>query len=187
MDQEPKRNSVAEGSDVVFAPDEEKAASDNGYWKVLIVDDEQEIHAVTELALRNFSFEAKSLQFLHAYSGAEAIRIIADQPDIAVIFLDIVMESDDAGLAVAKSIRTELNNKTVRIILRTGQAELAPKQSIIVAYEISAYKSKTDLTAQKLFSTVVGSLRSYRDLVALEGYRRGLEKIVDSIDPKKLI
>lgn len=170
MDHGLKRDDVA-ASDLVFAPDETKAANDDGCWNVLIVDDENEVHDVTELALRNFSFEGKSLRFFHAYTGAEAIRIMADNPDIAVVFLDVVMESDDAGLAVAKSIRTELGNNMTRIILRTGQAGLAPAQEVIVSYEINDYKTKTELTAQKLFTTLVGSLRNYRDLVAIESNR----------------
>jgi len=166
-----KRNDVVAG-DVAFAPDEKMAANDGGCWKVLIVDDEQEVHAVTELALRNFSFEGKPLQFFHGYTGAEAVQIMLDNPDIAVIFLDVVMESDGAGLAVVKRLRSELGNKLVRIILRTGQAGLAPEQEVIVTYEINDYKTKTELTAQKLFTTLVGSLRNYRDLVAIESDRR---------------
>ena len=166
-----KRDEVAAG-DLVFAPDEKEAANDDGHWYVLIVDDEKEVHDVTELALRNFSFEGKSLRFFHAYTGAEAFRIMADNPDIAVIFLDVVMESDDAGLILANRIRTDLGNKLVRIVLRTGQAGLAPAQDVIVSHEINDYKTKTELTAQKLFTTLVGSLRNYRDLVALERERK---------------
>lgn len=170
MDHGPKRDDVP-ADDLVFAPDEKRVAHDDGCWNVLIVDDEKEIHDVTELALRNFSFEAKSLRFFHAYTGAEAIQIMADNPDIAVVFLDVVMESDDAGLVVAKRIRTELGNSMTRIVLRTGQAGLAPAQEVIVAHEINDYKTKTELTAQKLFTTLVGSLRNYRDLVAIESNR----------------
>lgn len=166
-----KRDDAA-ADDLVFAPDEIKAANEDGCWNVLIVDDEKEVHHVTELALRNFSFEGKSLRFFHAYTGAEAFRIMADNPDIAVMFLDVVMESDDAGLILAKRVRTELGNNLVRIVLRTGQAGLAPAQEVIISHEINDYKTKTELTAQKLFTTLVGSLRSYRDLVAIESNRR---------------
>ena len=176
-----KRDDVATG-DLVFAPDEKKAANDHGCWNVLIVDDDKEVHDVTELALRNFSFEAKRLRFFHAYTGAEAVRVMADNPDIAVVFLDVVMESDDAGLVAANRIRTELGNKLVRIVLRTGQAGLAPAQEVIVVHEINDYKTKTELTAQKLFTTLVASLRNYRDLVAIESNRQvTAEKLLTSV------
>ncbi len=175
MDRDMKRGDVTK-SDLVFAPDEEDATRETRAWKILIVDDEEDVHAVTALALRNFSFEGKSLQLFHAYTGAEAIRIMTEQPDIAVMLLDVVMESDDAGLAVAKKVRTELGNKLVRIVLRTGQAGLYPEQEVIVDYEINDYKTKTELTAHKLFLTLVGSLRSYRDLVELDSDHRSIEE-----------
>ena len=171
MKHEFKRDDVAAG-ELVFAPDEKMLADEDDFWSVLIVDDEKEVHDVTELALRNFSFEARSLRFFHAYTGAEGFQVMADNPDIAVILLDVVMESDDAGLILAKRIRAELGNQLVRIVLRTGQAGLAPEQKVIVSHEINDYKTKTELTAQKLFTTLVGSLRNYRDLAAIEGNRR---------------
>lgn len=168
-------------SDVEFM--EEKAVpakSGKSCWKVLIADDEEEIHAVTKLALRHFSFENKSVDYIHAYSGAEAKKLIAENPDTAVIFLDVVMEADDAGLQVAKYIRETLGNNLVRIILRTGQPGAAPEKDVILNYEINEYKTKTELTTQKLFTTFIASLRNYRDLRTIESNRQGLEKIVNA-------
>lgn len=152
----------------------------NGSWKVLIVDDEPEVHAVTRLALNDFSFQQKRLEFISAYSGEEAQKILATQPDIAVVLLDVVMETDDAGLKVASYIRETLHNHFVRIILRTGQPGQAPERQVIVNYDINDYKSKTELTAQKLFTVMMSSLRSYRDIISLEQSRQGLEKIINA-------
>ncbi len=147
-------------------------------WKVLIVDDEEEVHAVTKLALNDFTFHNRSLEFISAYSGEEAKQTILDHPDAAIILLDVVMETDDAGLKVVDFIRNQANNQFVRIILRTGQPGQAPERQVIVNYDINDYKSKTDLTAQKLFTVVMSSLRSYRDIMALEKNRNGLETII---------
>ncbi|KKO47333.1 metal-dependent phosphohydrolase [Arsukibacterium ikkense] len=168
----------------LFADESEPTAVVNhGHWKVLIVDDEPEVHTVTKLALSDFSFNNKSLQFLSAYSGAQAREIIAANPDTAIILLDVVMETDDAGLLVARYVREELGNEHVRIILRTGQPGQAPERQVIVNYDINDYKSKTELTAQKLFTVIMSSLRSYRDILSLEQSRKGLEKIITaSID-----
>lgn len=149
-------------------------------WKVLIVDDEVEVHNITRLALQDFSFQGYGLNFLYAYSGEEGRRIIAENPDTAVILLDVVMESDDAGLLLIRHIREELRNHMVRIILRTGQPGQAPEQKIIVNYDINDYKTKTELTAEKLFTTIVASLRSYRDLETINNNKKGLEKIIES-------
>lgn len=149
-------------------------------WKVLVVDDEEEVHAVTKLVLADFSYEDKRLLFLHAYSGREARKLIAEHPDTAVVFLDVVMEKNNAGLELVRHIREELKNSFARIILRTGQPGQAPAEKVIIEYDINDYKEKTELTAQKLFTTMVASLRSYRDILTIEANRKGLEKIIDA-------
>jgi two-component system sensor histidine kinase ChiS len=142
-------------------------------WKVMIVDDEREIHEVTQLALDGFVFQGKALTFLFAYSAREAKALIDIHPDTAVIFLDVVMEEHDSGLQVVKYIRQTQKNNLMRIILRTGQPGQAPEQSVIVNYDINDYKLKVELTQQRLFVSMVAGLRSYYDLLRIE-----LNKIV---------
>ena len=149
-------------------------------WKVLIVDDEPEIHTITKTVLSNFQLEGKKLEFLSAYSGQEAIEILSKTSDIAVVLLDVIMETNDAGLVVAHKIRKELKNTRIRIILRTGQPGSAPEEDVIVKYRINDYKEKTELTAKKLFSTMVTAIRSYQDLLIIEQNKNGLEKIIQS-------
>lgn len=145
-----------------------------------MVDDEPEVHAVTKLALSDFVFQDKDLEFISAHSGAEAKQMFLDHNDIAVVLLDVVMETDDAGLKVAEFIRNEANNHFTRIILRTGQPGQAPEKHVIVNYDINDYKSKTELTAQKLFTVIIATLRSYRDIISIEESRKGLEKIISA-------
>lgn len=167
--------------DFLFAEEPEPVEQQlHGSWKILIVDDEPEVHAVTKLALSDFTFQGKNLSFISAYSGAEAKKLIAEHPDTAVMLLDVVMETDDAGLTVASYIRETLHNEHVRIILRTGQPGQAPERQVIISYDINDYKSKTELTAQKLFTVIMSSLRSYRDIMSLEQSRQGLEKIINA-------
>ncbi|MBA3987795.1 MAG: response regulator [Idiomarina sp.] len=149
-------------------------------WKILIVDDEPEVHAVTKLALSDFSFLGRGLEFHSAYSGEEARELATQHPDAAIVLLDVVMETDDAGLHVAKFIREDIGNRFTRIILRTGQPGQAPERTVIVNYDINDYKSKTELTAQKLFTAVMSSLRSYRDIISIDHSRHGLEKVIAS-------
>lgn len=150
------------------------------YWKILIVDDEPEVHAVTKLALNDFNFLGRGLKFYSAFSGEEAKQLIDEHPDAAILLLDVVMETDDAGLQVARYIREQADNHFTRIILRTGQPGQAPERTVIVNYDINDYKSKTELTAQKLFTAVMSSLRSYRDIMSIDQSRRGLEKIISA-------
>ena len=147
-------------------------------WKILIVDDEEEVHNVTRLVLNEFQFAGRGLKFVSAFSGAEGRRVLSENPDVALILLDVVMEKDNAGLEFTKYIRDELNNPIVRIVLRTGQPGQAPEEHVILNYDINDYKAKTELTSTKLFTTVVASLRSYRHLRMLEQNKHGLEAII---------
>ncbi|MBF0568099.1 MAG: PAS domain S-box protein [Nitrospirae bacterium] len=150
----------------------------SGNWKIMIVDDEQEIHDMTRLALKHFVYDGKSLEFISAYSGTEANRLIEEHPDTAVILLDVVMEEDNSGLLVTKHIREELKNNLVRIILRTGQPGQAPKHDVIVQYDINDYREKTELTSEKFDITMLLALRTYRAIINLENGKRGLERII---------
>jgi len=150
------------------------------FYKLMIVDDESEVHNVTRMALDGFSLKGSSLNFISAYSGEEAKQLISENPDTAVILLDVVMEKDDSGLELVRFIREKLNNKLVRIILRTGHPGQAPERNVIKEYDINDYKEKTELTSQKLFTSVVAALRSYLDLKIIERSRKGLEQIINA-------
>lgn len=160
--------------------DKFEAEQDNAKFKVIIVDDESEVHTITKIVLDNFVFEGRKLELLSAYSGREAKKLIAENPDVAVILLDVVMEDIDSGLEVVKYIRNELKNQLVRIILRTGQPGHAPEERVIIDYDINDYREKTELTNRKLYTSIISSLRAYRDLNIIEKNKAGLEKIIDS-------
>ena len=149
-------------------------------WKVMIVDDDEDVHELTDLILKDFSCDGLGLEFLHAYSGRDARHLIEHHPDTALILLDVVMETDNAGLQVVKHIRETLNNRMVRIILRTGQPGIAPEKEVIRDYDINDYKEKSELTIQKLYNAVFSALRSYRDIRTINHNREGLERIVKS-------
>lgn len=133
-------------------------------WKVLIVDDDVDVHVVTKFSLSNVCFQGRRLSFLHAYSGEEALNTLRNTPDIALVLLDVIMETSDAGLLVARQVRDTLHNRLVRIVLRTGQPGQALEHSIILDYDINDFWCKTDLTTRKLFTTVIASLRAYAGL-----------------------
>jgi len=149
-------------------------------WKVLVVDDDRGIHDVTRIALKRTQFQDRPLTFLHAYSAAEALEILNTEDEVAVAFVDVVMETDDAGLRLVESIRKELKNPFIRLILRTGQPGAAPEAQVIEQYDINDYKDKTELTKQKLSTALFSALRSYRDIMALEQSRAGLQIVVES-------
>lgn len=150
-------------------------------WKVLVVDDDEEVHKITQLSLADFIFEERNLEFISAYSGDDAKKILSERDDIALVFLDVVMESDDAGLKVSKYIRNELDNHFTRVVLRTGQPGFAPLDDVMQYYDIDGYLAKTQITKHKLSHTCYIALRSYRDLIRIQKYQKGLEAVINAI------
>jgi diguanylate cyclase (GGDEF)-like protein len=178
-------NNLEENDELLFVDEDYQDESYEeeeflGYWDILIVDDDHEIHSVTKLALSDLSVFERRLRFHHCYSGAQAREFMAEHDGIAVILLDVVMESDEAGLQVAKAIRDELHRDEVRIILRTGQPGYAPEESVIKEYDINDYKTKTELTRSKLATAIIAAVRSYQQIKTINQSRRGLEKIITS-------
>jgi signal transduction histidine kinase len=149
-------------------------------WTIAVIDDDPAVHEGTRFALYDYSLNGQGLRILSAYSAAEGRQLLADEKDVAVVFLDVVMETDNAGLELVDFIRRELKNDTVRIVLRTGQPGQAPERRVIVEYDINDYKAKTELTADKLFTTLTAALRSYQQLQRLTETRRGLEIIIEA-------
>ena len=149
-------------------------------WKVIVADDEPNVHDVTQLALVDFRFDGRPLAFIHAHSAVAAFEAAAANPDTAVLLLDVVMESEHAGLELVRRIREELCNSTIRIVLRTGQPGAAPEADVIARYDINDYKEKTELTAGKLSTLMYACLRGYRDIMTIERSKQGLERIIDA-------
>jgi PAS domain S-box-containing protein len=155
-------------------------------WRILIVDDDKDVHRMTHFALLNVVFMDRPLELLSAYSRQEAYTMLRDTPDIALVLLDVVMETQDAGLVLARQIREELNNQLVRVVLRTGQPGQAPEQRVIVDYDINDYKAKIELTKQKLFTTVIASLRAYDNLLTIAQGKQALNASEAEIRDLKL-
>lgn len=147
-------------------------------FKVLVVDDEPALHDVTRLVLRRVRIDGHRLEFLDAYSAAEARSILERERDVAVAMVDVVMEDDQAGLNLVRDMRDVFGMNLTRIILRTGHPGLAPEREVIEHFEIDDYRAKTELTADRLFTAVYTALRSYRTLRALDLTAAGLEQLL---------
>jgi CheY-like chemotaxis protein len=169
--------------DLVFSdePVESTSFPATRAWHILVVDDEPAVHEVTKLVMAGFTMDGRSLQFTHCYSASEARAVLSEPNDIALILLDVVMETEHAGLDLARHIREVIGNLNVRIILRTGQPGQAPEEQVIRDYDINDYKEKTDLTRRKLITVFYAGLRAYRDLLRIENARQGLHRSIEAI------
>jgi len=148
-------------------------------WVVVVVDDDPLVHEVTRAVLADFRFEGRALEFLSANSAREAREFFVSRTDIALALVDVVMETETAGLDLVRFVREEAGRTLPRLILRTGQPGLAPEDQIINRYDLHDYWEKTELSARKLITVVHSALRSYRDLLALETSRQGVQKLLE--------
>ncbi|MBN2510006.1 MAG: fused response regulator/phosphatase [Spirochaetales bacterium] len=146
--------------------------------KLLIVDDEPQVHTVTAMVLGDLVYRGRGVTLLSAYTYDEALSILASEQDVAVALIDVVMEEKDTGLKLVRAIRDDLKNLMVRILIRTGQPGSAPEHAVILEYDINDYREKTELTAQKLKTSVISCIRSYEDLCTISRYKERLEDLV---------
>lgn len=147
-------------------------------WRVLIVDDDPEVHQATLLALKDMIIENRPIEFLHAYSAEQAEQVLTNETDIGVILLDVVMETDHAGLELVEIIREKLQLNALRIVLRTGQPGYAPEMETIQRYDINDYRTKPELTRIRLFTILTSAIRAYQQICNQQTMRQGLEKVV---------
>ena len=172
---------VGEQDDFLQIIDDDGQASETGpQWKVAVIDDDLAVHDGTRFALGDYQLNGHRLEILSAFSAKEGRELLGAHPDTAAVLLDVIMETDDAGLDLVHYIRNILKNETVRIILRTGQPGQAPERRVIVDYDINDYKAKTELTADKLFTALTAALRGYQQLQRMVETRRGLEIIIEA-------
>ena len=150
-------------------------------YTILVADDEPDVYAVTRLALRAVTHGGRPLRLLQAASGQAAIEQLRANPDVALAFMDVVMETDSAGLDACRTIRETLGNKMVRLMVRTGQPGTVPERETIEDYDIDGYLAKAELTSTRLYAAVRTALRAYDQLWLLERQRQLLTAVHDCV------
>jgi diguanylate cyclase (GGDEF)-like protein len=174
-------NLLQQDQDFIFEAEDDFAREHPGSvqsWRVLLVDDDPDVHQATRFAVGRNHFVGRPVEFLHAYSATEARSLLLREKDLAFVLLDVVMESDSAGLELVDFIRQDADLGSTRIVLRTGQPGYAPELDTIIKYDINDYKSKSELSQLKLLTLFTTTLRAYQQLCAIEANKQGLSLIV---------
>lgn len=148
-------------------------------WRVLIVDDDDDVYRATCFALSDTCILGRHLEFLKANSAHAARQLLQREHDVACVLLDVVMETEHAGLDLVDFIRNELDDHRVQIIIRTGQPGYAPELSVIREYDINDYRAKSELTHTRLVTTLTAAIRAYDHLATIESSREGLETLIE--------
>ncbi|WP_057831829.1 HD domain-containing phosphohydrolase [Colwellia sp. TT2012] len=148
------------------------------FWRILVIDDDESVHQVTKLVLADAEIEHRKLQIVSAFSSKQAKEIMLNDNSFCMAFVDVVMETDHAGLELVEWIRKDLKNQAIRLVLRTGQAGSAPEAKVIKEFDINDYKEKTDFTANKMITTVYASIRAYRDIMTIQRSLDAFKKLI---------
>ncbi len=172
-------------NDFIFKEEAEEsvnsiAAKSNKKWRILVVDDDESVHQVTKLVLSDAEIENRQLEIISVYSMEEAKEKLLKETDYCMAFVDVVMETDHAGLELVQWIREDLKNQDIRLVLRTGQAGSAPEAKVIKDYDINDYKEKTDFTSNKMITTVYASIRAYRDIMTIQRSLDAFKKLIEA-------
>jgi response regulator RpfG family c-di-GMP phosphodiesterase len=172
-------------SDFIFQDEaeeeiDEKPNKTDKVWRILVVDDDESVHQVTKLVLKDAEIEHRQLEITSAFSGKEAQGILLNDDSFCMAFVDVVMETDHAGLELVQWIREDLKNQSIRLILRTGQAGTAPEARVIKDFDINDYKEKTDFTANKMITTVYAGIRAYRDIMTIQHSLNAFKKLIEA-------
>jgi len=175
---------AADDDDLLFLPEGPEAGPERiaspQRWRVLAVDDDRDFQRSTAFALSGMRVLGRRIELLQAYGHAEAARLLAGERDIAVMLLDVVMETDDAGLRLARAVREVLGNAELRIVLVTGQPGLAPVHEVMERYDINDYWTKSELGVERLHTLLTAGVRAWEQLRTVARARRGLQMIVEA-------
>ncbi|MBL3588885.1 MAG: diguanylate cyclase [gamma proteobacterium endosymbiont of Lamellibrachia anaximandri] len=156
-------------------------SDDTHPWKILVVDDEEDIHQVTRMVLGDYHYLGRPAFIIDAYSSEQAIEVMREHPDVALILLDVIMESDTAGLELVEVVRNKLGNSDVRIFIRTGQPGMFNQYQIAAQYNINDFKDKANLTIEKLFASITTLLREYSGLQEMRQQQKNLQHNIDQL------
>jgi len=157
--------------DLLYFSDEDTPARDERLtpWVVLVVDDEPGVHEVSALVLAELALDGRGVSLLHAQSARQAEAMLRQRDDIAVVLLDVVMETETAGLDLVARIRRESRSPRARIVIRTGQAGRLSEYEVLRQHDVNEYCQKTDLTDSLLNRVCLLALRNYRDILSAGG------------------
>ena len=169
----------------LFEDDHVKLSPEHSEWKVLLVDDDENVHQATVLALTNTPLLGRSVRFLHAYSARQAIEYLKDESDIAIVLIDFVMQCDNSGLQLVRAIREDLDQQDLRIILRTGQPGYVEEIDAIHDYDINVYQTRLNHNRSYLCKTLSTALRAYEQIRVVNAGQRGLDRIIKASERMK--
>jgi len=151
------------------------------HWKIAVIDDEPDVFTVVEMTLAGVKVCGREVELIRAPSAADGLELFKTEDDIALAFIDVVMESDTAGLDLVRTLRRELYLWRPRLIMLTGQQVLAPERETVLSYDLDGYLDKPTVTDSRLFTAAYAGIRAYDMICRLDAARREVTQAVNEL------
>ena len=145
-------------------------------WKVLLVNDDISLHETIQNLINDIVVFGKKLNVLYANNAQEAQKILQKHTDITVAFIDIAMETPDAGLKLVKYTRETLQNHDIRICLVDSGDSPLPAHDIIEHYDINDFTDKICIQSTGFFTVVRTAIKQYQQFKALQKSKEEIYK-----------
>ena len=133
-------------------------------WKVLLADDDPIFHKIGHAKLDGVEFDGHQIETFNSDDYKSSCLFLQENPDTALVVLDIHMDEASTGFKIIDFVRNDLNNSELRILLYTGDSNIESEESMLDSYAVSGYLSKTDPAPEQLLTKVKLALRSYSDI-----------------------
>lgn len=129
-----------------------------GYFKILVVDDDETVHEVMSLALGNVCIAKRRIKILSAYAAYAGFQLLEQHADIALLITDIDLKSDDSGFQLIRRVRSDGRFVDLPILIRTGQVDCSFYESFMLKYNVSGLLMKSKTTCALLISSISSAL-----------------------------
>lgn len=150
-------------------------------WNILIVDEDESTHLRIKENTKDLKFEDMDIIYYSAYTIKEAVSILKEEDEMALVLIDVNIGGKDLGLKLVSYIREGLDLLDIRIVIMLEDEHFNFKEDLILEYDINGYGKKSEFFYHKIKTLIVSALRSYRDIRRIRNNKDTMNNVVSSI------
>lgn len=146
-------------------------------WPILVVDDELVVRELTRAILDGIRVDGVPVK-VHCCGGeAEAQEMLAER-EYAVAIIDLVMETSRSGVELIAEMHRRPRHRLTQIVVRTGDASVAPEPELVRRFGIADYWHKGGVTPRRMQTLVTGLVRAHATARSLQIEKRYLRTLL---------
>ncbi len=149
-------------------------------WRVLVVDDDPCVLDVTQMTLEGMTVDGNPLSLTLLASASDALGALGQQT-FALVIVDVVMETQRAGLELVEALRADRRHALTQIVVRTGEPAACPEAVVVSDFEINDYWPKTEMRASRMRASIAGLIRAHATALRLDQQRRASDALLHEV------